>query len=505
LSPRIDLSKDLSYRDVYRYSVNEKVSFYIDDKKINELREIREKFLRYIESGGVCYGVSTGLGAQLTKKVSSPEQYYHIKILMQHAAGVGDFLPREVVRGAMIILARQLSLGYSAVDPYVIELLVEMLNKNIIPLVPRYGSLGASGDLAPMSYIGLSLYGKGLVEDENGRRGYAEEIMREHGIEPLRPKPKDFLSIINNTAMSASVASHATYKADKLLISLIITSSISIEAMATPKQHFSQKIAGLKRYESLKIISRILNMILEDSSVENKDIIQDRYSFRTIPQILGSYYEGLIHVRDLVDREINSSSDNPVFVDGECVSGGNFYGVYIANAMDYLAHLVVQPLIQVDRRVFTILDPNLNRGLPPFLTEKEDVGLMIAQYTISSLLNRISLLVYPSTIFTTPTSASQEDHVSNSYNAALKTLEIMDLAMDIAAIEYLVSSYALSKRPWFDKTSSMVKRFVKELEPVFNKMFEEKTLGELFASSKKILDRLSDELLKLLEKKKDLL
>ncbi|MEM1633268.1 MAG: aromatic amino acid ammonia-lyase [Sulfolobales archaeon] len=467
----IDVSRDLTCRDIYEISTSRDLyKIFLPEEKERELKTIRENFNRYINSGGSCYGITSGLGGQVVHRISDAQD--PIKLIRQHAVGVGDLLPREFVRGAMIILARQLSLGYSAVSPEVISLIVEMLNKGITPLIPKYGSLGASGDLAPMSYIALAIYGEGLVEDSRGRKGFSRDLFREEGLEPLKPDTRDVLSIMNNTAMSSSIAAHTIATAEILLMSLIIASSISVEAMATPKEHFSDKLVNAKKHRGSSIISRIIREILIDSSAESSEVLQDRYSFRTIPQVLGGFYDALEFSRTLVEREINSSSDNPLFIDGRCVSGGNFYGSYITISMETLVQSVIQPLIQSDRRIFSILDPSLNRGLPPFLTTRSDVGLMISQYTTAALLNRISTLAYPSSAFSAPTSASQEDHVSNSYNSALKAYEIIDLGFYIASIEYLVSSYALTYRKWYDKTSSKVRYYVEQVKDLFDVLYE---------------------------------
>lgn len=491
----IDLSRDLTCEDIVRISLD-RASYEIRLSKdvLEYLKRVREEFDKYINRGGSCYGVTTGLGGQVY--VELREKIDPLIILKQHATGVGDFLPREFVRGAMIILAKQLSLGFSAVNPDLILLLIEMINRNITPLIPRYGSLGASGDLAPMSYIGLSLYGEGIVESD-GKIDLSSRIFSEYGLRPLTPHIKDALSVINNTAMSSSIACHAIILAKLLLTSLIITSAISLEVMATPREHLSEEIVNAKRHKGSRIVSKILRELLADSSVKPQGMLQDRYSFRTIPQVLGAFYDTLVFSKTLVEREINSSSDNPIFIDGKCWSGGNFYGVYITVSIESLAQSVVQPLIQADRRIFTILDPKLSRGLPSFLTREGDVGLMITQYTTSALLNRISTLIYPSIMFTTPTSASQEDHTSNSYNASLKTYEIVDLGLYIATIEYLVSSYALKYREWSDRVSSRVQYYANKIKDLIDKLYDKPLDHVIRTARERLLELASEEIEKI--------
>ncbi len=490
-SPReIDLSKDLDYRDVVLSSYCNNYKVQVDPFLRDKIARIRENFLKYLEKGE-CYGATTGLGAQLEAKISREDlSEIYRKILMQHATGVGEYLPKEFVRGAMLILAKQLSLGFSAASYVIIDTLVEFINRNITPLVPKYGSLGASGDLVPMSYIALAVYGEGLVIDEKGSIRSSKEILSEKNILIPRIDVKDPLSLINNTAMSLSIASHALYLADKLLASLLITSAISLEAMASPLDPFSKIIGEAKKQFGVSLVSEILRELLSDTSIDRRDIIQDRYSFRTIPQILGNFYDTLRYSRTIINTEINSSTDNPIFDGERCVSGGNFYGIYITSAMENLSTPLFQALVQSERRVFSILDPKLSRGLPPFLTKGPDTGYMISQYTMVALLNRISSLLYPSSIFTAPTSASQEDHVSNSYNASLKIYEALDLGMYIVSIEYIIGSKALILRGKIDKASSSVQNFVKEIEDILDNDQWNTELGELINKARKRLERL---------------
>ena len=486
----INLSRALSYRDVVLIASCDTYRIFIDPSIVDKLSRAREKFLEYI-GRGECYGVTTGLGAQLETKISKKDlsEIYRI-VLRQHAAGVGEYLPREFVRGAMIALAKQLSLGYSAVSPEIISVLVEMINRNITPLVPRYGSLGASGDLAPMSYIALAIYGEGSVIDEKGVTKPSKEVFEQENIKIPRIDVKDPLSLINNTAMSLSIASHVLYMADKLLASLIITSAISLEAMASPLEPFSKSVSEAKKQTGVGLISKIIRELLSDSSINRSTILQDRYSFRTIPQVLGNFYDVLKFSRSIINTELNSSTDNPIFDGEKCVSGGNFYGIYVTSAVESLSTPLFQALAQSERRVFSMLDPKLSRGLPPFLTKGSDTGYMISQYTMVSLLNRISSLLYPSSIFTTPTSASQEDHVSNSYNSSLKMFEALDLGMYIASIEYLIGSKALILRDKIDYISSSVKRFVKEIKELIEKDLWNYELGKLINEARNKLENL---------------
>jgi histidine ammonia-lyase len=462
----IDLSGFVGYRDVWMISMG-LASAKIEGNVIEILRKRREEFLEsIIMRGERCYGVSTGVGGLKEYSVDPVEFAKRSRdFLREHAAGSGSPLDRGIVRGAMAILAKQLLNEYSAVSPEIPGLLVEMLNRDIVPIVPRYGSLGASGDLAPMAYIGLALVGEGLVE-KKGRRMSAVEALKEEGLEPVSLGPKEALSIINNTAMSTSIAVHALVGAERLLKMLELGGAIAMEAMGTPGEHLDLDLCLLKRHPGVSREGERLREILEGSGdLGRSGVVQDIYSYRCIPQILGALSDAIGFVRETIDREINAVTDNPLFIKGRCVSGCNFHGISIGIAMDLLSIALIPALTQSERRVAAILDASMNRGLPPFLSKDpgKSPGLMMLQYLAASLLNRARGLAYPATVDNTPTSANHEDHVSNSLNAGLKALEIVELGMRIAAIEIMVMARALSMRSWIDSSSKRVRDTVEKI------------------------------------------
>jgi histidine ammonia-lyase len=473
----IDLSRDVSYRDIWKISVG-RARASIRDNVYETLEKRRDELLEMIRRGGKCYGVTTGVGGLKDFEVDPFEVARRSRdLLREHTAGSGDPLDKSIVRGAMAILVRQFSNGYSGASPDTVSLLMEMLNRDIVPIVPRYGSLGASGDLAPMAYIGLALTGMGFVE-KGGRILRSSQALAEEGLKPLDLGPKEALSIINNTAMSTSIAVHALVAAEKLLKALEISSSIAIQAMGTPKHHVDLEMLSLKRHPGILGVAVDIHRILDGSSnLGRSGVIQDIYSYRCIPQVLGALRDSLEYVRSVVDREINAVTDNPVILRGECVSGCNFHGIHIAIAMDLLSISMIPALIQCERRISAILDKNLSNGLPPFLSENpgKSSGLMMLQYLAAALLNRAKTLSIPATQDNTPTSANHEDHVSNSLNAGLKALEIAELGLRIASIEMLVMSRALSLRGWLDGLSSLTKKIH---NIAIDKLLKAETLGE---------------------------
>ncbi len=485
----IDLSGRVDYKDIWIISVGRGIA-RIGGDSIEVLRKMRSDFIeRIVARGEKCYGVSTGVGGLKDYRVDPIEIARGSKeLLREHAAGIGAPLDRSIVRGAMAILARQLLKGYSAASPEIPVLLVEMLNKDIVPIVPRYGSLGASGDLAPMSYIALALAGEWFVE-KNGVRMRAAEALREEGLEPIAFGPKEALSAINNTAMTTSIAVHALVDAERLLEMLELGAAMAMEAMGTPWDHINQDLCSLKNHPGVSEECRRLGEILEGSgNLGRSGVVQDIYSYRCVPQVLGALRDALGFVRDTVNREIDAVTDNPLFIKGSCVSGCNFHGISVGIAMDLLSIALIPALTQSERRVAAILDRNMSRGLPPFLSKEpgKSPGLMVLQYLAASILNRVRSLAHPATIDNTPTSANHEDHVSNSLNAGLKALEIVELGMGIAAIEILVMSRALAMRGWIESSSEYVR---KALEKILEIDVEKQTLGEsVGAALPKILE-----------------
>ena len=489
----IDLSRYVDYKDIWMISVG-RASAKIEGSVVRALETTRSEFLeRVVMKGDKCYGVSTGVGG-LRDYAADPIEIARNsrEFLREHTAGSGSPLDRRVVRGAMAILARQLSIGYSAISPGIPLLLVEMLNRDLVPIVPRYGSLGASGDLAPMAYIGLALAGEGLVE-RRGRIVRASEAFKEEGLEPVSFGPKDALSVINNTAMSSSIAVHTLVGAERLLKMLELGAAMAIEAMGTPRDHIDPELCSLKKHRGVSEEGRRLRSILNGSrNLGRSGVVQDIYSYRCIPQVLGALSDAMEFVRDIVNREINAVTDNPIYVRGRCVSGCNFHGISIGIAMDLLSIALIPALTQSERRVAAILDRNMNRGLPPFLSKDpgKSPGLMMLQYLAASLINRARGLAYPATADNTPTSANHEDHVSNSLNAGLKALEIVELGMRIAAIEILTMARALSMRGWIDSSSTLVREAA---EKILDAVGENQPLGDAVETTlSKILEMVGD-------------
>lgn len=452
VAPEIDLSEDLSHIDVWAIGRGA-ARVFVRPEVVERLGEARKRFLEYVEKGGRCYGTTTGLGG-LKDVPLDPREIPGLakQILREHAAGAGPRIGREIVRGSMAVLARQLSLECSAASPELVETLVEMINRDLVPLVPSYGSLGASGDLAPMSYVGLALAGEWVVE-KGGRVVGSLEALEEEGIRPHRLGLKEHLSVMNNTAMSSSIASHALAGSRILLKMLEHGAALAMEAMGTPWEHLDEDLVSRKRHPGCVAEARALRRVLRGSgNLGRSGVVQDIYSYRCAPQILGALADMIEIASEIVEREINSCTDNPLFLRGSCIHGCNFHGAEVGMAMDALSIALIHPLIQSERRLATVLDSKMSRGLPPFLSKDpgRSTGLMMLQYLSAALLNRAKTLAHPATIDSTPTSAGHEDHVSNSLNAGLKALEMVELGKMVASAEILAMARAVELRGWED-------------------------------------------------------
>ncbi len=412
-------------------------------EKVERSRKVVEDI---IKNNRIVYGITTGLGELVRVRIpSSQSAKLQVNLVRSHSSGVGEYLPEELVRGAMLIRANSLLKGYSGVRMEVIELLVNMLNSHITPLVPKFGSVGASGDLAPLAHIALVMIGEGkaLYDGEilNGR-----ESLERAGLKPITLKEKEGLALLNGTAMMASYASLAVYDAKNLINDAIFSAALSFESLEGTDKALDPRIMEVRPHPGQAKIAHALREILKDSEIvkkARKEKVQDAYSLRCIPQVYGAILDTIEYVHGVVEREINSATDNPLIFD-EAISGGNFHGEPIALAMDFLSIALTELGNMAERRIARLVDSKLS-NLPPFLIENGGLnsGFMIPQYTAAALCNRNKVLAYPASADTIPTSANQEDHVSMGMNSAIKLREIVENVRYIIAIEYLCGNQAL--------------------------------------------------------------
>ena len=432
-------------------------------KRIENSRTVVEEI---VKSGKAVYGVNTGFGALASVRIGSDElDELQRNIMLSHAVGTGEPLDEEIVRGMMFLRAVSLSKGFSGVRPVVVEKIVDILNMGVFPYVPSMGSVGASGDLAPLAHTFLPLIGKGYVL-EGGRKVKSYEVLRRKGIEPISLKEKEGLALVNGTQAMASILSFAVHDSLRLLNLAVEVFSISFEALRGLRSAFDPRVHELRPHPGQIEVAKKVWDLTEGSGVErDPSKVQDAYTLRTVPQVYGAVLDTMRYVEEVLEREINSVTDNPlIFPQGDAISGGNFHGEPLALAADFLSIALTDLGNMIERRVDRILNPKTSEGLPPFLAggkEGLNSGYMLLQYTAAALCNENKVLSHPSSSDTIPTSAYQEDHVSMGMNAALKLRKILENVSTILAVEAMVASRALEIRG-MDKAAPKVREIAEE-------------------------------------------
>jgi histidine ammonia-lyase len=401
------------------------------------------------------YGVSTGFGSLATTLIP-PERREELQraLIRSHAAGLGEPVEREVVRAMMLLRTRTLAMGRSGVRPLVAETIAALLNASLTPVVPEYGSLGASGDLAPLAHCALALLGEGEVVDGGGRRLPAAEALAAAGIEPLALTAKEGLALVNGTDGILGMLVLAVHDLRGLLRALDVTAAMSVEALLGTDRAFAADLQELRPHPGQQASAANLRRLLEGSAIVashrvGDPRVQDAYSLRCAPQVHGAARDALEFAEAVTARELISAIDNPmVLVDGRVESCGNFHGAPLGYACDLLAIAAADGGAMSERRTDRLLDPARSHGLPAFLADSPgvDSGLMIAQYTQAALVAENRRRASPASVDTLPTSAMQEDHVSMAWSAARKLrLSIRDLRR-IVAVELVAAGRALDLR-----------------------------------------------------------
>ena len=418
----------------------------IAESSISKVLKSREVIDRILKEDKVVYGINTGLGELVKVKIPKNEaRELQINLVRSHASGVGRYMDNEIVRAAMVIRANSLLKGFSGVRLEVIEMLVEMLNSNIIPLVPKFGSVGASGDLAPLAHMALVMLGEGYAKYK-GEVMKGREALKLAGLEPLKLEEREGLALLNGTAVMAAYGTIAVYDSYELIKNALLSAAMSFEALKGTDKALDDRIMKARAHPGQIKIAKIMRELLKDSKIverARKERVQDAYTLRCLPQVYGAVLDTLDYVKITMEREINSATDNPLVFD-EPISGGNFHGEPIALAMDFLAIALTDLGNMAERRIARLVDSKLS-NLPSFLIENSGTnsGLMIPQYTAAALCNRNKILAHPASTDSIPTSANQEDHVSMGMNAAQKLREIVENVKYIIAIEYLCANQAL--------------------------------------------------------------
>jgi histidine ammonia-lyase len=401
------------------------------------------------------YGVSTGFGALATTPIPASRRADLQKALIRsHAAGMGPEVEREVIRATMFLRARSLSMGFSGVRPVVAERIADLLNAGLTPVVPEYGSLGASGDLAPLAHCALPLLGEGVVRAADGERLDAGEALRAAGIEPLELGAKEGLALINGTDGILGQLTLALHDLDLLMKVADLSASISVEALLGTDRAFAADLVALRPQPGQRLSAANMTRILAGSEVvashrHDDPRVQDAYSLRCAPMVNGAARDAIGYAGGVADAELVSAIDNPmVLPDGRVESCGNFHGAPLGLACDLLAIAVADVGAIAERRTDRLLDPTRSMNLPPFLAEEPGVnsGMMIGQYTQAAMVAENRRLAVPASTDTVPTSAMQEDHVSMAWGAARKLRRSVENLARILAVELVCGVRALELR-----------------------------------------------------------
>lgn len=441
----------------------------------NQILKSQKNVRKIVESDRTVYGINTGFGPLCDVKISEEEtaQLQH-NLIISHAVGVGKPIDKELSKIMMIAKVHALSKGFSGVSLEVIERMVLMLEKDIIPVVPEQGSVGASGDLAPLSHLVLPLIGLGKVW-KDGEPCDTEIVLKEHQLEPLKLGPKEGLGLINGTQFILAHAIKGLEKMEYLLDLADMAAAMSLEAYRGSASPFKKELHDIRPFEgSKKVAARMLHFLKDSenlSSHEFCDRVQDPYSFRCVPQVHGASRNAFEHLKQMAETELNSVTDNPIVLSAEeSISGGNFHGQLMALPLDY-ATLASAELGNIsDRRCYLLLEGKF--GLPRLLTEYSGLnsGFMIPQYTSAALVTENKTLCFPASADSVPTSLGQEDHVSMGSISGRKFNQVLDNLVNIFAIELMYAAQGLEfRRPAqcseiIEKNYAIVRSKVAKLE-----------------------------------------
>ncbi len=421
-----------------------------DPSRVESSRAIVDRALK---DGKIYYGINTGFGALATQRVSDEElTRLQRNLILSHAVGVGDLVPKEISRLMLQLKVHALGIGYSGISLQTLERLLFFLKNDLIPAVPSKGSVGASGDLAPLAHMSLPLLGLGQFWNNEGSDVVdASEIMRAHNLDPIELKPKDGLSLINGTQLMSAYGAYVLEKALHLFKLADIAAAMSLEALQGSIGPFDERIQEVRPHEGQKNVAENVRYLLQESEIleSHRECgkVQDPYCLRCVPQVHGASRDAVNHAVSVVETEMNSVTDNPlVFQDGGILSGGNFHGQPLALAMDYAKIALAEIASIAERRTYLLLEGH--DGLPKLLMQETGInsGFMIPQYTSAALVSENKVLCHPSSVDSIPTSLGQEDHVSMGSISALNLLKVYENVEMVLAIELFTAAQALDFR-----------------------------------------------------------
>jgi histidine ammonia-lyase len=475
------------------------------------LEASRQVVARQLEGDRPVYGVNTGFGHLADRRIAPADlQQLQVNLVRSHAAGVGPPLDREAVRAMLVLRAHALALGASGVRPELVERLVAFLNLDLVPRVPSLGSVGASGDLAPLAHMALCLIGEG--EARRGPEGPwrpTADLLAEVGLSPLPLTAKEGLALTNGSQLTTALTALAAAEADRVLAAQEVAAALTFQALRGIVDAFDPRLLALRPHPGALEVGERLRALLAGSALTTRAgavRVQDAYSLRALPQVLGGVRDALTHVVRVLTVEANAATDNPLVLaegEGEVVSGANFHGSPVALVADLLPIALAQAAAMGERRVERLVNPTLSEGLPPFLTEQPGLhsGLMVAQYTAAAQVAALRVLAHPAGVDSIPTSAGQEDYVSMGPVAAHKARRAASLLADVVAVECLAACRALDLlgpqdlSPATAAVHAQVRRWIPRVDgdaplaEAIARLAEAARRGDLIAPAEEVLGR----------------
>lgn len=447
----------------------EKVTY--TEESMKKVIESRKAVEHIVSKGKIVYGITTGFGKFSDVFIDKDDvENLQLNLIRSHACGVGDPFPEDVSRAMIVLRANALLKGFSGVRPVIIERLIDLVNAEIHPVIPQQGSLGASGDLAPLSHLALCLLGEGEVFYK-GKRMHTIDAFTKEAILPVTLTAKEGLALINGTQAMTAMGAIAYLEAEKLAYQAELIASITIEGLEGIMDAFDQDIHVARGFQEQSDVATRIRDYLKDSSLVTKQgerRVQDAYSIRCIPQVHGAIWQTLNFTKEKLEIEMNAATDNPlIFLNGtKVLSGGNFHGQPIAFAMDFLKIAISELANISERRIERLVNPQLN-DLPAFLSPEPGLqsGAMIMQYVAASLVSENKTFAHPASVDSIPSSANQEDHVSMGTIAARHAYQIITNTRRVLAIEAICSIQAAEFRG-VHKMASMTKSFLKEARKI---------------------------------------
>ena len=474
---------ELTIEQVVKVADGPSVRVYLAATAISAINHAAEAVQQFIHDGHVAYGITTGFGAFKDQLIAAENvEKLQENIILSHAVGVGPNLDDRTVRAMILIRANTLAKGHSGIRLQTIELLLELLNRNILPIIPSKGSLGASGDLAPLAHMSLPLLGVGQVKMD-GQILNTQDALQRAGLEPIKLAAKEGLALTNGTTMMTAIGALLVHAAESLISSANCAGALTIEAQNGTMRAFMPQIHAARPQKFQVETAAQIRSLLKGSQLtrpDNSSNVQDAYTLRCIPQVHGAVHSAIDYARTVVETELNSVTDNPLlfFEDDkiEVISGGNFHGEPLALALDFMAIALTDLGNMSERRIAKLID-NHTEQYPSFLAAQGGLnsGFMLLQYTAAALTSENKTLAHPSSLDSIPSSGNVEDHVSMGANAANHCAMVLENVTTIVAIELMAAAQAIDFRLFKEPTlqqgagTSLAMRSIREIVPFFEK------------------------------------